>query len=203
MSRRLGRRLVEGIGPRVGAKSHYAFEVQELRSLRIEHAPAVLAFEVANRSYFAKSISDRGDDYFERFDEEFDSSLLEQEKGTCRLHVLVDDDGAVLGRFNLYEINVGSAVLGYRVAQHVAGRGVATAAVLELCRRAATQYGVGTLRAATAHDNFASQRVLTKCGFELVGPALVAGRPGSWYQRALFASREPTSPRDSGDRPTW
>lgn len=31
------------------------------------HAPAVLAFEPANRAYFAASISDRGDDFFAPF----------------------------------------------------------------------------------------------------------------------------------------
>ena len=36
----------------------------ELKRLRAGHAPAVLAFELANRAYFAASISDRGDDFF-------------------------------------------------------------------------------------------------------------------------------------------
>ena len=47
--------------------------------------------------------------------------------------MLADEDSAVLGRFNLYAIGDGTAELGYRVAQQVAGRGVATAAVRELC----------------------------------------------------------------------
>lgn len=50
------------------------------------------------------------------------------------------------------------ADLGYRVAQHAAGRGVATATVRELCRLAATRYGLDTLCAATSHENTASQR---------------------------------------------
>jgi [ribosomal protein S5]-alanine N-acetyltransferase len=41
--------------------------VPELQRLRADHAPAVLAFEVANRAYFAASISDRGDEFFEQF----------------------------------------------------------------------------------------------------------------------------------------
>ena len=32
----------------------------ELQRLRADHAPAVLAFELANRAYFATFISDRG-----------------------------------------------------------------------------------------------------------------------------------------------
>lgn len=101
--------------------------------------------------------------------------------------MLVGDDGTVLGRFNLVDLEDGTAKLGYRVAQQVAGRGVATATVQELCQLAAAQYGLRTLRAATTNDNVASQKVLTKAGFVPVGPAEVGGRPGTWYQRDLTA----------------
>jgi ribosomal-protein-alanine N-acetyltransferase len=101
--------------------------------------------------------------------------------------VLIGEDGTVLGRFNLFDLEDGKAELGYRVAQHVAGRGVATATVQELCRLAAAQYGLRTLRAATTYDNVASQKVLTKAGFVPAGPAEPGGRPGTWYQRDLAA----------------
>lgn len=161
----------------------------ELKRLHAGHAPAVLAFELANRAYFAASITDRGDDYFERFTERYDALLAEQEAGICAFHVLVAEDGSVLGRFNLVDIEDHGAELGYRVAQQVAGRGVATATVLALCRLAADRYGLRTLRAATAHQNVASQKVLTKAGFVPVGPAdpaHVGGKPGTWYQRHLL-----------------
>lgn len=203
----------------------------ELTLLHDRHAPAVLAFEVANREYFAVSVSDRGDDYFDRFTDRYQDLLAEQELGVCAFYLLVDDDGAVLGRFNLYDIDATHAVdrtplpargpdparrsdpgglpapdrgasparpsapvpagagkrpmLGYRVAQHVSGRGVATAAVAELCGLAVTRHGLRTLRAAVAYDNIASQRVLVKTGFVPVGPAAPAdlgGRAGTWYQ---------------------
>ena len=159
----------------------------ELQRLRAEHAPAVLAFELANRAYFATFISDRGDEFFDHFTERYSALLAEQEAGTCVFHVLVGEDGTVLGRFNLYRLEDGTAELGYRVAQHVAGRGVATATVQELCRLAAAQYGLRTLRAETSHDNVASQKVLAKAGFVPVGPAEPGGRPGTWYQRGLVA----------------
>ncbi len=160
----------------------------ELQLLRADHAPAVLAFELANRAYFATFISDRGDDFFDDFTERYDALLAEQEAGTCVFHVLIGEDGAVLGRFNLFDLKDGAAELGYRVAQHVAGRGVATATVQELCRLAAARYGLRTLRAATTHDNVASQKVLTKAGFVPAGPAdpaKIGGRPGTRYQRDL------------------
>ncbi|HEY5360464.1 MAG TPA: GNAT family N-acetyltransferase, partial [Streptosporangiaceae bacterium] len=125
----------------------------ELQRLDAGHAPAVLAFELANRVYFAASISDRGDEFYDQFTERHSALLAEQEAGVCAFYVLVAEDGSVLGRFNLYDFEDGTAALGYRVAQHVAGRGVATAAVRELCRLAAARHGLRTLRAATAREN--------------------------------------------------
>lgn len=157
----------------------------ELQRLRADHAPAVLAFELANRAYFACFISDRGDEFFDRFTEGYDALLAEQEAGICVFHVLVGEDGTVLGRFNLFGLKNGTADLGYRVAQNVAGRGVATSTVRELCRVAAAQYGLRTLRAAAANDNVASQKVLIKAGFVAAGPAEPGGQPGTWYEREL------------------
>jgi [ribosomal protein S5]-alanine N-acetyltransferase len=164
--------------------------VPELQRLRAGHAAAVLAFELANRAYFAASISDRGDEFFDRFAERHSALLAEQEAGIGAFYVLVAEDGSVLGRFNLVFAEEGTAVLGYRVAQHVAGHGVATATVRELCRLAAARHALCTLRAATADGNPASQKVLAKAGFVLVGPADPAdlgGKPGAWYQRDLAA----------------
>ncbi len=165
----------------------------ELQRLQACHAAAVLAFELANRAYFAASISDRGDAFFDQFTERHSALLAEQEAGLGAFYVLAAEDGSVLGRFNLIFAGDGTAELGYRVAQHVAGRGVATATVRELCRLAAARHGLRTLRAATSSGNIASQKVLTKAGFVPVGPADPAhlgGKPGTWFHRDL--------PRDPG-----
>jgi ribosomal-protein-alanine N-acetyltransferase len=162
--------------------------VPELQRLNAGHAPAILAFELANRAYFAASISDRGDDFFERFTDRHNDLLAEQEAGICAFYVLVAEDGSIMGRFNLVDIKDGTAELGYRVAEHVTGRGVATATVRELCQVAAVRHGLRTLRAATTHQNVASQKVLTKAGFVQVGPAdpaHIGGKPGTWYQLDL------------------
>jgi ribosomal-protein-alanine N-acetyltransferase len=164
--------------------------VPELQRLRADHAPAVLAFELANRAYFAGFINDRGDEFFDQFTDRHNAMLAEQEAGACAFYLLVAEDGSVLGRFNLFRIENGTAELGYRVAQDVAGRGVATATVRELCQLAAARHGLHTLRAATSHDNVASQQVLAKAGFVPVGPAGPAdlgGKQGTWYQRDLDA----------------
>jgi ribosomal-protein-alanine N-acetyltransferase len=162
--------------------------VSELLRLRADHASALLDFELANRAYFAASISDRGDEYYEQFSERHDALLTEQQSGVGAYHVLVAEGGSVLGRFNLTFVVDGSAELGYRVAQHAAGRGLATSTVRELCEIAKTQYGLRKVRAATNLENAASQKVLTNAGFLAVGPAnpaVIGGKPGTWYERVL------------------
>jgi [ribosomal protein S5]-alanine N-acetyltransferase len=162
--------------------------VPELQPLRADHASAVLAFELANREYFAASISDRGDEFFDKFTERHNALLAKQAAGMGAYYVLVDEEGSILGRFNLFFTGEGAAELGYRVAQGVSGHGVATATVRELCRLAVDGLGLRTLKAATSSTNIASQKVLTKSGFIPVGPADpadIGGKPGAWYQRDL------------------
>jgi [ribosomal protein S5]-alanine N-acetyltransferase len=164
--------------------------VPELQRLRADHAPAILEFELANRAYFAASVTDRGDEFFEQFADRHHARLAEQDAGQGAYYVLVAEDGAVLGRFNLVFVADGVAELGYRVAQHVAGHGVATATVRDLCRVAASRHGLTRLKAATATDNAASRRVLVKAGFTPAGPADPAdlgGKHGTWYERDLTA----------------
>jgi [ribosomal protein S5]-alanine N-acetyltransferase len=168
--------------------------VPQLQRLHRGHAPAVLDFELANRSYFAAFISDRGDEFFDQFTEQHSAMLAQQEAGVGAYYVLVAEDGSVLGRFNLYDVQDGTAVLGYRVAEQAAGRGLATATVRELCELSAARHGLHTLRAATSRDNTASQKVLTKAGFVPVGPADpadIGGKQGTWYQRDLTAGDAP------------
>jgi [ribosomal protein S5]-alanine N-acetyltransferase len=159
--------------------------VLELQRLRSDHAAAVLAFEMANRAYFAASVTDRGDEFFEQFSERHRALLAEQDTGVCVFHVLLDGGGAVVGRFNLYNLEDGTAEVGYRVAEQVAGGGVATSTLRKLCGLAVEQYGLRTLKAKTRNANVASQRVLEKAGFVAVGPTVVAGRPGTLYECAL------------------
>ncbi len=157
----------------------------ELQRLRPDHEAAVLDFELANRAYFAASISDRSDEFFRNFTEEHRALLAEQETGNFVFHVLVDQDGSVVGRFNLFDLTDATAVVGYRVAERVSGCGVATSSLRDLCRIASEEYGLRTLRAATTNENGASQRVLEKVGFVADGPAEVGGRRGVWYELDL------------------
>jgi ribosomal-protein-alanine N-acetyltransferase len=165
----------------------------ELQRLRPDHEGPVLAFETANRCYFAASISDRGDEFFENYAQRHRELLADQQAGKRAFYVLVADDGAIIGRFNLVFVEEGVAEVGYRVAQRVAGQGVATAALRELCLLAGSRHGVKILRAAASSANLASQKVLLKAGFIPIGPAdpsELGGKQGFWYERNLTDESE-------------
>lgn len=162
-----------------------------LEPLDAGHADALLEFEVANRAYFASWVTDRGDPFFEQFAERLQDRLAEQRSGEARYHVLVDADGSVLGRFNLIVVGDGVAEVGFRMAERATGRGLATAALRDLCHRAAAEYGLARLRAAASLANHGSRAVLTKAGFVPLGPAdpsEVGGKPGTWYELDLLAT---------------
>lgn len=155
-----------------------------LLPLDATHAPAVLAFERENRTHFAPTVGDRGEDYFDRFQHHHQARLAEQVAGTGAYYVVLDHTTAVMARINLVIDGADIAELGYRVAPRAAGRGLATAAVGEVSRIAQNVLGLRGLEAATSVDNVASQRVLLKAGFVRTGaadPADVGGRSGHRY----------------------
>ena len=160
----------------------------ELQRLDPCRALDVLAFELGNRAYFADSVPDRGDAFFDQFAAWFSSLMAEQEAGGCACYLLAGENGAILGRFDLYDVTDETAELGYRIAKRFAGHGLATAAVRELCQLAPARHGLHLLKAASSDVNVASQHVLLKAGFIPVCPAVTAelgGQPGTWYQRDL------------------
>ncbi|MDT0343550.1 GNAT family N-acetyltransferase [Streptomyces litchfieldiae] len=156
-----------------------------LERLNENHAPALLAFERANRAYFTRSIPDRGDAHFADFAAIHRERLAEQDAGTCHFHVILDESGELIGRVNLVDVEEGAAELGYRVGERAAGRGVATAAAREACRLAAAEYGLRELTAVTTLDNEASRAVLARAGFGVVGDVDIDGRPGLRFLRRL------------------
>jgi ribosomal-protein-alanine N-acetyltransferase len=150
----------------------------DLQLLRLDHAPAVLAFERENRAYFAASVPDRGDAFFAAFDTQYAQLLAWQAAGTDYFHLLVAANGAVLGRVNLYDVADGSAELGYRIAQQAAGHGLATAAVRQVRELAATTYGLTRLRARVTLDLRPRARCLnTTASSPLASSRSTASRP--------------------------
>ena len=153
----------------------------DLQLARLEHAPALLAFERENRAYFAAVVPDRGDEFFAEFDTQYTQLLACQAAGTDYFHLLVTEDGEVLGRVNLFKVADGSAELGYRIAQKAAGQGLATAAVRKMRELAASEYGLTRLRARVTLDNPASRKVLEHNGFVAVGELTLNGKPARSY----------------------
>lgn len=156
-----------------------------LERLRPDHAPALLRFEQENRAYFARSIPDRGDDYFTHFTARLEALLAEQAEGICHFHVIVEND-EILGRVNLVDVSNGMAELGFRIAEKATGQGLATASVREVLSLASGSYGLRTIRAAAAVTNIGSQTVLARTGFTPTGETVeLSGKPGRWYQVSL------------------
>jgi ribosomal-protein-alanine N-acetyltransferase len=136
----------------------------DLQLLRLDHAPALLAFERENRAYFAASVPDRGDEFFAEFDTRYAQLLEWQAAGTDYFHLLVAE-----------------GELGYRIAQKAAGQGLATAAVRKVRELAATEYRLTRLRARVTLDNPASRKVLEHNGFVAVGELTLNGKPAMSY----------------------
>jgi ribosomal-protein-alanine N-acetyltransferase len=175
----------EGTGTGSESTPRLQLPLPELQLVRLDHAPALLAFERENRAYFAASIPDRGDAFFAAFDTRHAQLLAWQTAGTGHFHLLVAEGGAVVGRVNLVEVADGSAELGYRIAQKVAGQGLATAAVRTVRERAAIAYGLTTLRARVTLDNPASRKVLEHNGFVAGGSLTLNGKPAISYSCEL------------------
>jgi RimJ/RimL family protein N-acetyltransferase len=77
------------------------------------------------------------------------------------------DDGVVLGGASLNDVQIacGQASIGYWLAPHARGRGVASHAVRLLARWAFGDLGIARLELTCSPDNLASQRVAERCGF--------------------------------------
>jgi RimJ/RimL family protein N-acetyltransferase len=177
----IGRQAVGGFPAHTESTPRLQLPMPDLQLLRLDHAPALLAFERENRAYFAASVPDRGDEFFAEFDTRYAQLLAWQAAGTDYLHLLVAEGGEVVGRVNLTEVADGSAELGYRIAQKAAGQGLATAAVRKVRELAATEYGLTRLRARVTLDNPASRKVLEHNGFVAVGELTLNGKPAVSY----------------------
>jgi [ribosomal protein S5]-alanine N-acetyltransferase len=171
----------EDRGTESKSTSHLHLPMPDLQLLRLDHAPALLAFEQENRAYFAASVPDRGDEFFAEFDTRHAQLLKLQAAGTDYFHLLVAERGEVVGRVNLFKVADGSAELGYRIAQKAAGQGLATAAVRKVREFAATKYGLTRLHARVTLDNPASRKVLEHNGFVAGGSLTLNGKPAISY----------------------
>lgn len=144
----------------------------------------MLDLHIANREFLAPFDPVREDDFF----------TLEVHRARIadvgRHNWLILDDGEPAGFIGLSNIMRGplqSAILSYWVDQDHNGRGLATRAVAAVVDYAFGDLGLHRVEAGTLPDNFGSQRVLEKNGFERYGLArrflLIAGE---WRDHVLF-----------------
>ncbi|WP_344497752.1 GNAT family protein [Streptomyces enissocaesilis] len=103
---------------------------------------------------------------------------------------ILTEGAAVIGGLTLSNLVLGpfrSASLGYWTDVTRTGRGLATAAVAEVCRAARDDLGLHRVEAGTLLTNAASQRVLAKNGFEEIGIAPhYLHIDGEWRDHRLF-----------------
>ncbi|WP_265455938.1 GNAT family N-acetyltransferase [Enterococcus sp. HY326] len=142
--------------------------------LTSEKFPELLEFEEENRNFFRQHIPDRGDDYFlpEEFQGRNEALLMEQANQQSFFYLIVNEAGQVIGRINLTDCNwqQQSAELGYRIGEGSLGKGMATQAV-DLISIEAQTLGLKKILAYTTNNNLASQKVLTKSGFQFTHQA--------------------------------
>ncbi len=85
-----------------------------LEKLQPVDAKKLYEFEIENRDYFEKMVPSRGEDYynFETFKIRHEALLDEQTKGQSYYYLIKNENGLILGRMNLVDIDK-SRNLGY------------------------------------------------------------------------------------------
>ncbi|MGQ7749745.1 GNAT family N-acetyltransferase [Streptomyces sp. WC2508] len=155
---------------------HRLDEEVRLRPVTPDDAASLAVALTRSRTYMQPWEPVRPDSFYtEQGQRERLAALLaDRDAGRAMPWVLADEEDRAIGAFNLNSIALGpfrSGTLGYWVDVEHAGRGLATAAVARICELAGDELHLHRVEAGTVVDNFASQRVLAKCGFEQFGMA--------------------------------
>ncbi|WP_235852038.1 GNAT family N-acetyltransferase [Niallia nealsonii] len=81
------------------------------------------------------------------------------------------EQDSILGRINVVDINIleKTGELGYRVGEKHGGKGVANFVLKLLLKNVCEEKKITRIYAKTAFINIASQKVLTKNGFQYIG----------------------------------
>ena len=164
-----------------------------IRTLRPDDAAPLLAFEQANRAWFERHIDRRPDDFYSADGIQAHIAQFLDEHAQGRMHpcVIVDEQGELIGRANLKDIDgqAQTAEVGYRIGEQHAGKGLATAALHHLIALAQDEWQLASLCAYAIDGNAASIRVLERCGFvqgmAVPDIALVAGKVVDGHAYAL------------------
>lgn len=146
-----------------------------IRTLAASDAAALLAFELENRAWFEANVNARSPDFYHPagVTAHIDDCLQRLADGTMHPNLLLDSDGAIVGRCNLKDIDraAGRTEVGYRIARTACGRGLAGVALRHLMELAYGQWQLTGLDGYVTVANAASARVLQRAGFTFAGPA--------------------------------
>lgn len=162
-----------------------------IRPATLEDARGLAELLARSREYFRTGEPRRPEEYYTAEGQRavLEAARRSHDAGTGTTFV-IESDGTLVGRIALSTIVRGafqSASVGYVVDRDVAGRGVATAALLQVVDVAFGELGLNRLQADTLPENVASQRVLHKCGFVHIGQAPHYLRiDGRWRTHDLF-----------------
>jgi ribosomal-protein-alanine N-acetyltransferase len=171
-----------------------------VRPARMDDAGPLAALHRDNREHLAPFEPARDEEFFTEAGQaaRLEALLAEQEQGRAYPYV-IEVDSALAGRITVINVARGafcSGSLGYWVAADRTGRGVATAATLEVLTECFTRHGLHRLEAATLVDNHASQAVLRRAEFTLIGRAPgYLDIAGQWRDHLLFQRLADDPPR--------
>lgn len=149
----------------------WGIRYMEIKIEKLTHkdAVALYEFEIENRTFFEEMVPTRGDDYYkpEIFKSRHENLLEEQANEISSFYLIKDEQGSIVGRINLVDIDASSRIghLGYRVGLRHTGKGVAKVALKLLLEKALDQ-NIKQIKAKTTTTNIASQKVLENNGFE-------------------------------------
>ncbi|MEU8433957.1 GNAT family protein [Streptomyces sp. NPDC029216] len=165
----------------------------EMRGLAVDDAAGLADVLTRNRAYLAPYEPSRPEAFYTEAGQRarIEGMLDERDGGRLVPYVLVEAaGGAVVGAMNLGSIAYGplcSGGVGYWVDREWHGKGLATAALEEVCRAARDELGLHRIEAQTLVDNTASMRVLAKAGFTEIGLApRYLHINGAWRDHRLF-----------------
>jgi len=163
----------------------------QLGPAALSDAESLLAFELANRTWFEHWVVPRPPLYYSLEAVCASLALAQRERERDLSHqYLLKADGEIVGRINLtgvQRVAFNKAALGYRIGQAHAGQGVATRAVALMLDEAFGKLGFWRLEANSRPENAASIRVLERNGFRQYGHATRSmHHQGAWYDQLLF-----------------
>ncbi|MBT2450678.1 GNAT family N-acetyltransferase [Streptomyces sp. ISL-43] len=167
------------------------FDGVEMREIRTADAAGLAEVLERNRAYLAPYEPRRPEAFYTEAGQlaRIEGLLADRDGGRARPYVLVAD-GLPVGAISLVSIVLGplcTGAVGYWIDRDRAGKGLATAALEEVCRIARDEVGLHRVDAGTLVDNLASQRVLAKVGFEQYGLApRYLHIDGAWRDHRLF-----------------